>query len=298
MSVVKAKISTVVSEQFPEFVREDHGTFVSFLEAYYEFLSQTEDRSLESLKDIDETLNSFVQYISDEVMIQIPQTILADKRLVAKRIKDLYLSKGNKKSFTLLFRLLYNEPIDVYYPKDDILRASDGKFNKDTVLRIVDISSQFHNSNVDTFQLIGKRIFQNGNTATAEVENVIKFQYQNLTITELKLATKTVTGTFNTTGYIYGQSNIPGKFIYGQVKPGITELTLEDPGLYYQIGDKIRLSSTSGEFAVAQVTRASTGGIKDIQVEFPGSGYQLNQEIVFDNTDAGTGLGDSHPAFG
>jgi len=293
MSVVKAKISTVVSEQFPEFVREDHGTFVSFLEAYYEFLSQTEDRSLESLKDIDETLNSFVQYISDEVMIQIPQTILADKRLVAKRIKDLYLSKGNEKSFTLLFRLLYNEPIDVYYPKDDILRASDGKFNKDTVLRIVDISNQFHNFNVDTFELIGKRIFQNGNTATAEVENVIKFQYQNLTITELKLATKTVTGTFNTTGYIYGQSNIPGKFIYGQVKPGITELTLEDPGLYYQIGDKIRLSSTSGEFAVAQVTRASTGGIKDIQVEFPGSGYQLNQEIVFDNTDAGTGLGDS-----
>jgi hypothetical protein len=116
MRVVKAKISTVISEQFPEFVREDHGTFVSFLEAYYEFLSQTEDRSLESLKDIDETLNSFVQYISDEVMSQIPQTILADRRLVAKRIKDLYLSKGNEKSFSLLFRLLYNESVDVYLP--------------------------------------------------------------------------------------------------------------------------------------------------------------------------------------
>jgi hypothetical protein len=294
MSVVKAKISTVISEQFPEFVREDHGTFVSFLEAYYEFLSQTEDRSLESLKDIDETLNSFVQYISDEVMSQIPQTILADRRLVAKRIKDLYLSKGNEKSFSLLFRLLYNESVDVYLPKDDILRASDGKFNKDTVLRIVDISNQFHNFDVDTFELIGKRIFQNGNTATAEVENVIKFQYQNLTITELKLATKTVTGTFNTTGYIFGESNkTTGRIIYGQVKPGITNLTLEDPGLYYQIGDKIRLSSPTGEFAVAQVTRASTGGIKDIQVEFPGSGYQINQEIAFDNTDAGTGLGDS-----
>ncbi len=294
MSVVKAKISTVVSEQFPEFVREDHGTFVSFLEAYYDFLSQTENRGLESLKDIDETLNSFVQYISDEVMTQIPASILADKRLVAKKIKDLYLAKGNQKSFDLLFRILYNESIDVYYPKDDMLRTSDGKFNKDTVLRIVDISNQFHNFNVDTTELIGKRIFQNGNTATAEVENVIKFQFNDQTITELKLATKTVNGTFNNTGYIYGESNItPGRIIYGSVKPGITNLSLEDAGLYYQIGDKIKMTSATGEFAVAQVTRTSVGGIKSIEVEFPGSGYQINQEIDFDNTDSGAGLGGS-----
>ena len=35
------KISTVVSNQLPEFVRADHPTFVAFLEAYYEYLEQS-----------------------------------------------------------------------------------------------------------------------------------------------------------------------------------------------------------------------------------------------------------------
>ena len=35
------KISTVVSSQLPEFVRADHPVFVAFLQAYYEYLEQS-----------------------------------------------------------------------------------------------------------------------------------------------------------------------------------------------------------------------------------------------------------------
>ena len=35
------KISNLVSTQLPGFVREDHPNFVAFLEAYYEYLEQS-----------------------------------------------------------------------------------------------------------------------------------------------------------------------------------------------------------------------------------------------------------------
>jgi len=64
---IKEKLSTLVQSQLPEFVRSDYSTFVSFLEAYYEFLEQ--DQSSQELiqnalqySDIDRTVPSFVQY--------------------------------------------------------------------------------------------------------------------------------------------------------------------------------------------------------------------------------------------
>ncbi|NDB82743.1 MAG: hypothetical protein EB127_08390, partial [Alphaproteobacteria bacterium] len=35
------KISDIVSSQLPEFVRADHPTFVAFIQAYYEYLEQS-----------------------------------------------------------------------------------------------------------------------------------------------------------------------------------------------------------------------------------------------------------------
>ena len=46
------KISTLVSRQIPEFVREDYPTFVAFVEAYYEWL-QTQLVDLAEVKDIE-----------------------------------------------------------------------------------------------------------------------------------------------------------------------------------------------------------------------------------------------------
>lgn len=49
------KLSTVISRQIPEFIREDYPTFVAFVEGYYEYLDQFEKRNLHELRDLDET---------------------------------------------------------------------------------------------------------------------------------------------------------------------------------------------------------------------------------------------------
>jgi hypothetical protein len=152
------------------------------LEAYYEFLEQKgmpNDYIRNSLTflDADKTLDSFLENFFEEVR-GIPNDIVADKRLLAKHVYDLYASKGTINGVKLLFRILYNEEIDVYLPKLDVLRVSDGKWSRDFILRVKQVSG-------DPFKLVGVTIRRQENEfdtfnnipfepASAIVENVIK----------------------------------------------------------------------------------------------------------------------------
>ena len=75
----------------------------------------------EKLSTLDETLNEYIQYFRSELMAEIPNDALADKRLLAKRIKDLYTTKGTIESYKLLFRILYNEDVEITFPADQML---------------------------------------------------------------------------------------------------------------------------------------------------------------------------------
>ena len=284
MALVKAKVSTVIEEQIPDFVREDHNTFVLFLKSYYEYLDGIENRNLENTRDIDNTLDEFIEFFAREILSPIPKDILADKRLLAKRVKDLYLSKGNVNSYKLLFRLLYDIPAEVYVPKVDLLRVSDGKFSKDTIIQVVDNIG-------DTVELIGQTIRQG--TSLASVENVLKYRFEDKIITQIFINPFSIVGQFNGTDPIVGESNIDGSTITADIESGIVKINLDDFGLYYGVGDKIKFVSAEGTGAIAEVSIVNSGSISEIQVSSKGSGYSIGDEVLFDNTNAGVGLGGS-----
>ena len=48
----------------------------------------------------------------------------------AKMIKDYGLQKGTDKSMEFLFRLIFGEEADIYYPKDFVTRTSDGRWER------------------------------------------------------------------------------------------------------------------------------------------------------------------------
>jgi hypothetical protein len=284
MALVKAKVSTVIEDQIPDFIREDHSVFVLFLKSYYEYLDGIENRNIENTRDIDNTLDQFIEFFAKEILNPIPKDILADKRLLAKRIKDLYLSKGNINSYKLLFRLLYNIPADVYVPKVDLLRVSDGKFSKDTIIQVVDDIG-------DTLELIGQTIRQG--TSLASVENVLKYRFEDKIITQIFINPFSIVGQFNTTDPIVGESNIDGSTITANVEAGVVKINLDEFGLYYSVGDKIKFISAEGSGAIAEVSVINSGSITDIQIESKGSGYSIGDEVLFDNTNVGVGLGSS-----
>ena len=86
--------------------------------------------------DVDKTTGDFLEYFRKDFMPSIDAKIIADKRLLAKHINDIYLSKGSMASYDFLFRVLYNEDIEISYPRDNIVKPSDSKWTESTVVHL------------------------------------------------------------------------------------------------------------------------------------------------------------------
>jgi hypothetical protein len=127
---MRINTSSLIPNQLPDFVRSDYPTFIAFVEAYYEYLDN-QGVDLKSLRDLDTTIDSFIQYFKRELAINLPAEITVDERFLLQHIKDQYLAKGSEGSFKLLFRLLYNKNVTVNYPGRQMLRASDGRWQQD-----------------------------------------------------------------------------------------------------------------------------------------------------------------------
>ena len=140
------KVSLLINHQVPEFVRDEYPTFVNFLEAYYEFLENkqtgqnndliTKSKDLRYVSDVDYSINQFEDSFFNTFGNLLPKDIQVDKAFLIKQLLPLYLAKGTEKSFKLLFRLLFDEEVEIIQPKSNILRASDGKWTVEKAFRI------------------------------------------------------------------------------------------------------------------------------------------------------------------
>ena len=81
--------------------------------------------------DVDKTISGFLTKFRNAFLTSIPDTLDGDinKRNLIKNIKSLYRSKGTKRASEVFFKLLFNEEAEIRYPKDNILRVSDGKWD-------------------------------------------------------------------------------------------------------------------------------------------------------------------------
>ena len=163
--MIDQKTSLLINRQVPEFVREEHPNFIAFLEAYYEFLenkqgSQKNDltaeaKKLRNVSDVDLSIGQFEDNFFNTYASLIPRNVEVDKGILLKHLLPLYLAKGSEKSFKLLFRLLFNEEVEVIQPKTNVLRASDGKWLIENAFRIEQLVYSLYtgNSTNKTFKL-------------------------------------------------------------------------------------------------------------------------------------------------
>ena len=144
--MIDQKTSLLINRQVPEFVREEHPNFIAFLEAYYEFLENkqgsqkndltTEAKKLKNISDVDLSIEQFEENFFNTFASLVPRDVEVDKGILLKHLLPLYLAKGSEKSFKLLFRLLFNEEVEVIQPKTNVLKASDGKWLIENAFRI------------------------------------------------------------------------------------------------------------------------------------------------------------------
>lgn len=125
------KLSNQIRSQIPSHIRNNHELFNLFMEAYYEWLELPENpygfvKDFKKNFSLDESVDEFVKSFKQEFLESLPERTTVDKRILIQHIKDYYLSRGTENSFKFLFKILFNESVDIYYPKDNILRTSDG----------------------------------------------------------------------------------------------------------------------------------------------------------------------------
>jgi hypothetical protein len=168
---IEKTISNFVQNQFPQFYQEEGENFILFVKTYFEWMEQEgqpikEARELFEYRDIDTTIERFLEYFQKKYLYGIPFNIIANKRFLLKHILDVYRSKGTIQGYKLLFKLVYNENVDIYLPGQDVLRVSDGKWVEPKYLEIT--------WSPVLEDLIGKTIYGISSHTTAVVERIVK----------------------------------------------------------------------------------------------------------------------------
>jgi hypothetical protein len=270
------KISDLVAQQVPDFVRDEGPALVTFMEAYYEFMEQSGEQTERShnilnYQDIDNTLDQFVQYFKGEVMDELPVEALADKRALVKRIKDLYRARGTPAAYRLFFRMMYGEEIDFYFPGVDILRSSDGRWLEEVSIRVAAPSTG------SVSDLAGEIIAGGTSGATAKVERIASTIEQGLRVYEVFVTNRQ--GNLIDGELIQNSGNTINATIYTASGP-LSAVTVTSGGAGHEIGDVVDLTGTlTGTGANGTViTTAEDSSIK-LTLTSGGAGYRRNANV-------------------
>ena len=271
-------LKSVVSKQIPEFIRSDYPLFVEFIEAYYEFLNvksftsgtQTysggyQQRNLEELRDLDTTLDEFIQYFKNELDIFGDNYEFIDRAFFLRKAKQVFTAKGTEASYKLLFKLLYNKPAEIAYPWDQVLKASDGKWQQEMSI-FVDIATG------NAFNLVGNRINLNGTNLAIKVF-VTRVELYSGTIYQLFID-KSYYGTIQT-GYTISDGGITGTIV-----PTTVQYEILNKGIGFRIGTFFESTTISDGQTITQKLKVTSvdanGGITGLATIQFGAGYALD----------------------
>jgi hypothetical protein len=265
--------SYTVPRQVPGFVIENHDKFVKFLTNYYEYLDQDEGvndyiRNIISFMDVDQTTNDLLNNFFEELK-ELPYNIVADKRLLAKHLYDLYSSKGTIQSFKLLFAILFNEQINVLYPSDNILRASDGTWKQESFFTL---ETKFGSLPTD------------GTLVDIEFENLYgKFKFKPSKIEKATVNTYRIFFDIKRKvlvipdQIVYQYDNNGDKTFVGRLIKSPSTLKVVDSGNYWQIGSVIKIPSQDGRDTIARVNGSVNGSITSVEILQHGYEHTENQ---------------------
>lgn len=285
------KLSSLVESQLPSYLLDEGPNLVAFVKAYYEWL-ETNGQATDALKnlivnqDIDTTdLGKFYDFFRREVLSEFPGNILANKKLVAKRIKDLYVAKGSRQAHRLLFRLLFNEEIDFYNPSDNILRTSDGRWSQENSIRL---GAPF---NGILEELENEVVTGNTSGASAKVASVITTFESGIEVKELFLIE--ISGTFRDLETVSNADGSISGIVVNTVGP-LRDVTFPDVrftrgGAGHQPGDRVSFTSLSGSGANGVVVSTSDLAAT-LSIINGGSGYRVSNTVITITGGTGSGL--------
>lgn len=124
-----------IENLLPAYFVEEYPNFVQFISTYYDFLEADEglDNLIERLIDVrnpDVASEEHLDRLKETYGPSFPAGAL-DKATALKIFEDWYKSKGNQEAIEAYFRIFLGTKAEVVYPKDNMLRVSDGNWDAD-----------------------------------------------------------------------------------------------------------------------------------------------------------------------
>lgn len=272
IDAAETKSSRYVTSNLPAVLVNLGSMMVPFMQAYYEWMEEdggigNDIKNLLNYQDFKKTPDRFLQYLMEEFLPSIPANVIADKRLLLLHAKEFYISRGTEQSFKFLFNILFNQNVDISYPKEKILRTSSSTWTVQTVMKV-----KSFNDNI--LGMANRRIYGLESSAIALVES-ISFQYVGADkIAVLVISDKY--GDFQIDEAISTTTenpNLPG--LYGRVYGTVSKAVITSAGVGYTVGSIIPISSDgdgTGVYAVIETVDIN-GGILKIRIVDGGIEY-------------------------
>ena len=249
----------------------------------------TNIQELLNFRDPDKAISNFLTKFRNEFLNTLPESLNSgvNKRKLIKNVKSLYRAKGTNRGHELFFKLLFNESSETIYPREQMLRASDGQWDTQLQMRAIQTSAQLQTG--DTANLVGRTITGETSGATAIIENVFKFQIGINLVTEFILNEDTITGTFSTSEVIRGTATDDDDVFIKATITGIpNSITVTNDGALYIEGETVTVTG-GGTGAIINVDAIGRGSLTNFYIDNGGSGYEIGDNIEFDDTGTGGG---------
>jgi hypothetical protein len=260
--------STRIETLIPQQLINDSAALVEFLKEYYKFLGQSGQPTnvIENIvenKDLDIAIEKYISLVEKEIGYGMVSRMEANKTNVYKNIEEFYDAKGSLDSFKLLFRLLYNAEIEVALPKEQILIASDGRWEQQNVVYAQTISGNI-------FSIVNTQIDivnTNGTIIQVEVDRVrfVRDNIYEITINQ------------NFVGNILDDATITTTEYSGQLINALGSFRIIQPGRNFSIGQILEIDdgSIDGLKSLIKITSVdSNGAILNFEFIQFGTEYQ------------------------
>lgn len=132
----KTKESIRVESLLPQGLRENSSNLVELLEDYYKFMNKGFQPSYElnyilEERDIDKS-EHYLYQIQKEIASNIPRDIQTDRTKLYKNLVEFYNIRGSTESIETFFKILLQDNVEIYYPKNEMLIPSAGVWSEES----------------------------------------------------------------------------------------------------------------------------------------------------------------------
>jgi hypothetical protein len=126
-------ISSFIDDLVPAHINQDYPELIEFIKLYALYLEKVNKSAfylnqIDHQRDIDLIEEHLLTELQNEIGAPIPRDFAADPRLFYKHLVEFYRSRGTPESIKAFFKLIYDDEVDIYFPRVDMLIPSDGKW--------------------------------------------------------------------------------------------------------------------------------------------------------------------------